>query len=110
MAAAGGKPIYLLAAAMRAHRAVFAWQRCDACGAQWDRQEGDECRWCADLLQNMQQWHAEQSLQAPDVDPDDITYDGVMRGWAERLAVAVEAGLITRQKAETAWKRATRDV
>lgn len=107
MAAAGGKPIYLLAAAMRAHRAVFAWERCDDCGAMWEGDGGDECGWCAEALERQRQWHAEQMLQAPEVDPDDIRYDGVMQGWAERLAVAVGAELITRQQAERAWKRAT---
>lgn len=83
-------------------------EHCETCGATWERDEGPECRWCRQAEENQRRWQAELVLEPPNVDPDDITYDGVMTGWAERLAVAVEAGLIDRRKAEAAWKRATR--
>lgn len=81
---------------------------CDDCGAAWWPHEGfpDECKWCTEALENQRRWQAELVLTPPDIDPQDATFDGVMQGWAERLAVAVEAELITRHQAETAWGRA----
>lgn len=107
MAAVNRNPLYLLTAAIHAYDAVHRLNRCVTCGASWERHEGDECRWCAEALENMRRWQAETVLQPPDIDRDDITYDDVMRGWAERLANAVTAELIPRTKAEAAWKRAT---
>lgn len=103
----GWRRVPLLVRALMLPSGGPALQTCPACGATW-LGEWPDCRWCADAEANQRRWQAELVLQPPDVDPDDITYDGVMTGWADRLAVAVEAGLIDRRKAEAAWERATR--
>lgn len=101
--------IALLAAAMRAYDRVFGLDVelvcCGECGATWHGYAEDECDWCAAAEERQRRWQAEMVLTAPDVDPEDIAFDGATRGWADRLAVAVEAELITREQAERAWRR-----
>jgi hypothetical protein len=54
----------------------------------------------------MIEWQAALTLPPPDVDPNDARYEDRMKAWAERLARAVEAEIVTRDKALTAWRRA----
>jgi hypothetical protein len=88
----------------------WAELQCDECDATWVGPIGEPCNWCATALDNMRRWQAEKVLEAPEVDPEDERYDGVMVAWGKRLRVAVEAGIITEQQARTAYERATRGV
>jgi hypothetical protein len=80
--------------------------RCSLCGATWLGRVLDRCTWCAHALVQQQAWQVRLVLQAPEVDPDDVVrYETTMRGWGERLATAVAAGLIDRNQARRAWRR-----
>lgn len=79
---------------------------CAACGAGWvGTLPGEPCPWCVSSLGRMQEWAAESALEPPDVNPNDARYPQAMRGWAERLDVAVAAGLVNRSLAERAILR-----
>ena len=82
--------------------------QCDQCDATWVGPDGEPCPWCIDALDHMRQWQAELTLTPPDTDVDDRNRPDTLKAWAQRLAVAVKAELITRQEAERAWKRAVR--
>jgi hypothetical protein len=83
--------------------------QCDRCDATWTGPLGEDCAWCANALERMVTWQAELTLIAPDIDPADERYDGAMEAWAERLAVAVDAEIITEAQADQAWQRAPQD-
>lgn len=100
---------------------------CDQCGAGWVGPDGEACGWCAVELERLvedQRW----TLLWPDwltvdhgprydqFEPDDrAVWDrtrgrggtGSMATWVERLARAVESGLITEQDAQRATQRIT---
>jgi len=78
---------------------------CNACNATWVGIPGDPCTWCQEALERQQGYQAELLLTPPDVDPTDTRYDDRMRGWADRMAVGVKAGLITTKQAENVWAR-----
>lgn len=79
---------------------------CDECGAGWHGEPDMDCPWCTRAVIRMREWQAEMTLRPPEVDPDDRDYDGAMRGWGERLAVAVRSGIVTEDQARRAWGRA----
>jgi hypothetical protein len=79
---------------------------CDKCDATWVAIIGSNCLWCQRALENMCRWQAELTLRLPDIDPDDQRYDNAMTAWAQRLARAVNAQLITEAKARLALARA----
>jgi hypothetical protein len=54
----------------------------------------------------MVEWQAEHVLTPPDVDRDDRGYESRMRAWADRLASAVRAEIITESQARAVWDRA----
>lgn len=81
---------------------------CNACGATWVGFAGEPCQWCIDALERQQEHQAELLLQPPDVSPDDVLYGDRMRGWADCMAVGVEAGLITVKQAENTLARTTK--
>lgn len=106
--------VALLAAAMRAYDRAHAVIACDACGASWDVTEGAACRWCAAWAKA----NAEFILKAPAprgygyATNDDLATLGYDRDadrqrdlarWAQDMEIAVEAGIITEEKARTAW-------
>ena len=80
--------------------------KCCRCGATWCGVAGDACGWCQRSLERQRDHQAELVLQPSDVDPDDVTMPARFEGWRRRLAVAVEAELISATKAENAWRRA----
>jgi hypothetical protein len=82
---------------------------CCACGAGWIGALLEACPWCAELRARMLEWQAENVLTPPDVDPAERNYDDRMKAWAARLARAVEAELVTREQALTAWHREVDD-
>ncbi len=88
----------------------YAELRCVACGAGWIGALFERCGWCVEALERTTRWQAQKSLTPPDVDPDDRSLPARYDAWAERLAVAVQAGTLTEQQARAAWDREVRHV
>lgn len=78
--------------------------RCCCCQATWAGIPGDACGWCQRSRQIQEGHQTDLLLTPPDVDPADATYETRMGAWAERLAVGIEAGLISLRQAEHAAK------
>lgn len=78
---------------------------CPACGATWVGLAGDPCAWCARMLDQMQESAADAALDPPDLDANDARYPQALRAWAERLDVAVAAGIVDRATAQRAILR-----
>ncbi len=83
----------------------YAELRCVACDATWVGGLFERCPWCARQLELLQRCAAETVLTPPDVDPDDRRRTFRLEAWADRLAVAVEAGTVTRDEALAVWQR-----
>ena len=83
---------------------------CVACGAGWVGALFERCGWCAQALERMQNWQAQLALTPPDVDPDDRSLAERMDAWAQRMATAVQAEIITEDQARAAWNREVRHV
>lgn len=81
---------------------------CVVCSARWVGVLLASCPWCAATLERMVGWQADIVLTAPEVDRDDARYDAVMKAWAGRLRVAVEAGIVSEHDADRAWQQAVR--
>ncbi len=81
------------------------WQRCIRCGATWEGHIGQQCRWCWREYDSLIRLSAEAVLVPPDCDHNDARRADALRAWAERLAAAVKAELITEQNARDAMKR-----
>jgi hypothetical protein len=81
------------------------WQRCIRCGATWEGHIGQQCRWCWTEYDSLLRLSVEAVLTPPDIDRDDKRHPDALAAWAKRLAVAVQAELITEQDARTAMKR-----
>jgi hypothetical protein len=88
--------------------------RCDVCAATWVGPIGEPCEWCIRLAEDLCRWQAETVLRPPDdIDPDMHPTELRRRrdAWAQRLLVAVEAGLVSRQQAKGVatrwWQRVT---
>lgn len=79
---------------------------CNVCGATWAGIIGDACWWCQRGLEIQLEHQADLLLTAPDTDPADATYEARMGAWAERLAVGIDAGIITERQARNAAKKA----
>lgn len=81
----------------------FADCECPACGATAVALVGSACGYCDLARERLAGWQAALTLAPPEIDRDDRRRAGVLRGWAERLAVAVEAGIVTDDEARRAW-------
>jgi hypothetical protein len=81
---------------------------CDMCLGEWVGVPGAACWWCWTRNERITAWQAEAVLTPPDYDPDDRSYDAVMGAWVDRMAIAIEAGLITREEATRAYERRAR--
>jgi len=75
---------------------------CTLCHATWVGRLLDDCTWCQDARARDLIWQAELTLTPPDVDPDDTLYDTRMAAWGERVARAVDAGIVTPEAAQKA--------
>lgn len=78
---------------------------CDRCGATWLDWEGAPCPWCERRHRKLLEDQAELVLEPPDVDPSSTGYELARRAWAERLARAVQAGVIDEASARAALTR-----
>jgi len=90
--------------------AQYVMLRCTSasCNSTWYGPRNERCSACATALEGMQRHQAELVLQPELPDPADVRYGGAVRAWGERLARAVEAGLITEHEALSAWRRVVR--
>jgi hypothetical protein len=78
---------------------------CICCKATWTGIPGDPCPWCETHIGQQRMWQIDLLLEPPDIDPQDINYADRMKGWAARMQVGIDAGLVTRAEADAAWKR-----
>lgn len=81
---------------------------CVVCEARWVGELLDPCPYCARSVEKMLAWQAQLVLTPPDLEPTDVRYAAAARAWAERLARAVESGLIDAEQARRAWGKAVR--
>ncbi len=87
------------------HGPHFAECRCSACGATAVVVIGEPCAWCEWAIERQRQWQAQLVLRPPDTELTDPRRSDALQAWAERLARAVDAELVTRQQARAAWDR-----
>ena len=85
---------------------AFCDVQCIACGATEVGIVGEACWWCQRSHDIVCAWQAEIVVRVPDVDPDDARYEPAMKAWAQRMATAVKAGVVTRDQANAVWRRA----
>lgn len=79
---------------------------CDRCEATWVALvEHEPCRWCQARHRLIAVEQAALTLRAPEVDEADRRHPEAMRAWAERLKRAIEAGIVTLEQADAAWRR-----
>lgn len=79
--------------------------QCDVCQATWTGPIGEDCEYC-------HRWH-ELALETqrtvllwPELpDPESDRYPPAIKAWAERLAQAVIAEIITQREAHKTWER-----
>lgn len=84
----------------------FAELECVHCLATWVGVPGDLCLWCEAVLRALQRYQAELVLRPDLPERTDKRRERAVAAWAEgRLAVAVEAGLVTDLEAERALRR-----
>jgi hypothetical protein len=81
---------------------------CSQCRASWVGFPGDPCWWCQRSLELTTDWQREKVLRPPEHEVDDKARPNALRAWAERLAIQVDSGLITKEEAERAIERETR--
>jgi hypothetical protein len=77
---------------------------CARCPAQAVRTLGMAAL-CGDCVERIL---APIRARVADYDPDDRVYPAVMGAWVDRMAVAIEAGIITREEATRAYERGAR--
>jgi hypothetical protein len=83
---------------------------CTVCQATWVGRVGEPCGWCEASNAKQLRWQAEIVLTPPDADPADQRFEGAMQGWADRLAIAVQAEIITEAEARGVWDRSLGNV
>jgi hypothetical protein len=52
----------------------------------------------------MRTWQAQKLLTPPTCDADDVTHQHAMRAWCQRLAIGVQADLVTADQARHALR------
>lgn len=91
------------------HGPGYAECQCSLCGATAVAIISESCAWCERSLDRQIGWQRDILLNPQLPDQHDETWSGSMRGWAERLANAVKAEIITADEARRAWKRRFRE-
>lgn len=89
--------------------AGFADCRCRTCTATAVAIVGRVCDYCVGHVERLATWQAEQVLTAPDFDSDDRDGDRMLKAWADRMVVAVQAGIVTETAVRRVWDRTVRD-
>jgi hypothetical protein len=84
----------------------YADLQCCACGATWVGVTGERCWWCQRSHQIMCDYQAELVVRRPEIDPSDARYQPAMKAWAERMVIAIKAGVIRKEDADRVWRRA----
>lgn len=74
--------------------------KCDQCGAGWYGPAYEHCGYCAREYATALRIQAELVLKPP----KNLT-DRSLTAWADRLVVAVDAGIVTQADADRTWKR-----
>jgi hypothetical protein len=79
----------------------WAELRCFLCGAGWTGPIGETCGWCEDRIEAQRRGQATLALIEPDVDIDaaPTALTNALEAWRKRLAVAIEAELVTEAQA-----------
>jgi len=91
------------------HGPEFAELECAVCSATWVGTLFEPCGWCEHTIDAMRAGQVRLLLNPELPDVDDVRHDGAIRGWGERLARGVEAGLITDAAAMQAWRKVVDD-
>lgn len=84
--------------------------RCDVCDATWVGPIGEYCGWCERWIELANETQRTRILWPELPDPQDERHDQALRAWAERLATAELADIVTPREAGSAWKRQVHDV
>lgn len=87
------------------HGPGYAECECPGCGATAVAVVGSPCAYCEHAKVRMLDWQAQKALTPPE-----SRHSGALEAWAERLAVAVRAGIVTEDEARRAWRLEVRDV
>ena len=83
--------------------------QCCACGATWSAVAGDRCGWCRASRERLIAHQRDLLLRRPEVASTD-NEEATLLAWGDRLKDAVTAGIVTKDEAARAWRRAVRDV
>ncbi len=78
---------------------------CIACGAGWSSVAGARCEWCRASRERLIAHQRDLLLKVPD-----DRREATLLAWGDRLKDAVTAGIVTKDEAARAWRRAVRDV
>lgn len=79
--------------------------QCNQCQATWQGTPQEPCQYC--ILEHHTALRLQHQLTL--TPPDNLDDPAALEAWAERLANATLAGIITEQEGRTAYKRATND-
>lgn len=80
----------------------FAELTCGVCAASWVGVIGEPCNYCIERHKRLEADHATALLRPG---AHSIDTDAKLKAWAQRLADAVNAGLVDKQRARSAWQR-----
>ena len=80
---------------------------CHQCAATWVGKPGEYCAYCAGLYSRSVSEQKRLLLRPELPDTDSTTRPAALTAWADRLAVAITAEVITRQQARQAFNRET---
>lgn len=91
---------------------LMADLECIACRATWVGVPGDACAYCRRHRALLIEHQRDLLLRQPPhpSDEDTAPLDQRLMAWGERLRCAVLSGLVTRDEAQQAWRRAVDNV
>ena len=79
---------------------------CTACRAGWAAVPGTPCLFCRDERERLVRFQRQMLLTAPADEPTESAF----MAWRHHLRLAVDAGLLTRDEASAAWRKAVKHV
>jgi hypothetical protein len=83
---------------------------CCSCRASWVGIPGEPCGWCERRRNAAVIEQGELVLRSPLPHSSDVRFDAAAAAWAERLAVAVRAGIVGEAEARRVFRQAVPDV